>query len=63
MSRGPASFKQRDVKAAIKAAVAAGFQIGRVEVAQDGRIILIAGTGQPIEPANPWDAVTKDLRQ
>ena len=43
MSCSPATFKQRDVKAAIKAAVDAGVSVARIEVDREGRIIIIAG--------------------
>src|SRR5205085_140458 len=34
MSRGPATFRQRDVTAAVKAATAAGLNIARVEIGE-----------------------------
>ena len=37
----PAIFKQSDVKRAIAGAMAAGFQIGRIEIAPDGKISII----------------------
>ena len=49
VSRTPATFKQRDVKAAIKAAVDAGVSVARIEVDREGRIIIIAG--KPSEPS------------
>jgi hypothetical protein len=58
MSRRPATFRQRDLTKAIKAAVAGGLQIGRVEVAQDGRIVLISEKGAPERDdkgVNEWD--------
>jgi hypothetical protein len=53
----PSPFRQRDVTKAIKAAVAGGLQIGRVEVAQDGRIVLISEKREPTkdEETNEWD--------
>ena len=54
MSRGPQSFKSGDVTKAIKAMVAAGVSVGRVEISPDGRIVLIAATpGQ--EQSSPLD--------
>jgi hypothetical protein len=44
----------------IKAALAGGLQIGRVEVVQDGRIVLIADKKEPARnegEANEWDRV------
>jgi hypothetical protein len=60
MSRGPQQFRQTDVTKAIKAAVAAGLSVARVEV-ERGRIIVIAGRpeqGQHSGTAvNEWDTV------
>jgi hypothetical protein len=35
------SFKQDDVKRAVKGAIDAGVQVGRVEVQPDGKIVII----------------------
>jgi len=64
MSKGPATFRQRDVSAAIKAAKAAGCTIVRVEVGKDGRVVLVLAThgekpGLGEKPANEWDEVLK----
>ena len=59
MSRGACTFKQRDVSAAVKAVVAAGCPVARVEIDKDGKIIV--HTGRPDEPSdesregNEWD--------
>lgn len=45
---------QADISRTIKAAKAAGMEIGRVEVMPDGRIILAAPNATP-EPANALD--------
>jgi hypothetical protein len=61
MPRGPTTFRQRDLAAALKAAAAAGAQVARVEVDRDGRIILILiGKKQPDNNAetNEWDNAT-----
>ena len=39
--RGPSTFKQRDLTAALKSARAAGVILARIEVDKTGRIILI----------------------
>jgi len=46
MSRGPLTFKQRDVAAAIKAAVQAGQHVDRVEIRPDGSIVVILANGK-----------------
>jgi hypothetical protein len=43
MSRGPTTFRQRDVTAAVRAARAAGIEVARVEVDRSGKITVIAG--------------------
>lgn len=43
MARSPSTFRQRDLTAAVKAMVAAGQKVARVEVDKDGRIVLLVG--------------------
>ena len=62
MSRGPATFRQRDVTAAIKATVAAGCEVARAEIdPATGRIVVVVGKPQDtIEKngaTNEWDSV------
>jgi hypothetical protein len=60
MSRGPQTFRQRDVAAAIRAAKTAGLEVARVEVGKDGKIVIVTTNGVPIEPpapGNEWDVV------
>jgi hypothetical protein len=58
MSRAPSTFRQQDVTKAVKAVAAAGVDIRRIEVAPDGRIIIIVGNGKPDQwEANSWDRV------
>jgi hypothetical protein len=62
MPRAPRTFKQRDVTAAIKAVVAAGIEVRRVEVERDGRIVVIAGkpelsTAERKDAPNSWEGV------
>jgi hypothetical protein len=59
MSRGPSTFRQRDVKAAIKAVVDAGYEVARVEIGPDGKIIIVptrAAAAGTVEK-NPWDEI------
>jgi hypothetical protein len=39
--RGPCTFRQRDVTAAVKAVEKAGCAVGRVEVHNDGKIVVV----------------------
>jgi len=60
MSRGPATFRQRDLTAAIKGVVAAGCAVARVEVSKDGKIILVVISKEPVsnnanDNPNEWD--------
>ena len=59
MSRRPPTFRQRDLTAAVKGAIAAGCAVARVEVDKDGKIVVIVlGKEQsPEKPdgANEWD--------
>jgi hypothetical protein len=59
MSRGPCTFKQNDVTRAVKAVVAAGVEVARVEVDKDGRIVVVAGKPVPDEGrgGNEWDRI------
>jgi hypothetical protein len=62
MTRGICTFRQRDVTAAVKAVVAAGVAIARVEVDKIGKIVIIAGRPNDIAEApgggNEWDSIS-----
>jgi hypothetical protein len=62
MARDCCTFRQRDVTRAVKAVVAAGVEVARVEVDKEGRIVVVAGKPPeaPREGAserNEWDDV------
>lgn len=65
MARGPSTFKQRDVTAACKAVIAAGFEVARVKVGKDGSIEIATGKAETISEKpeingsdnNPWNTV------
>jgi hypothetical protein len=62
MSRGPITFRQRDVSAAMKAATDAGYAVDRVEIDKAGKItVFVAGRdgGSP-PPANPWEELANE---
>lgn len=54
----PARFKQSDLTRAIKAAHAAGFHVGRIEIDPHGRIVLhgvFASSAAMPQRENSWD--------
>ncbi|MDP2330403.1 MAG: hypothetical protein Q8M19_06880 [Reyranella sp.] len=61
MARGPCTFKQQDVTRALRATVAAGIAVQRIEIDREGKIIVV--TGKPQEVAdegrgeNEWDRI------
>ena len=60
MPRRPSTFRQHDVTRALRATVAAGIAVQRVEI-EGGKIVIIPGNPpERIEPrpeANEWDGV------
>jgi hypothetical protein len=60
MPRGQCTFRQRDVTKAVKAVVAAGVHVVRVEVDRVGRIVIIVGkpvSADQTKEANEWDRI------
>jgi hypothetical protein len=60
MARGPSTFRQSDITKAVKAVVAAGVEVARVEVDREGRIIVVAekpAGAQTVAEENEWDQV------
>lgn len=61
MARGRCTFKQQDVTRALRATVAAGIEVQRIEIDKDGKIVVV--TGAPQQPAsegrgeNEWDRI------
>jgi hypothetical protein len=60
MSRRPATFRQRDLTAAVKGVMAAGCAVDRVEVSKDGKIIVVViskerVSNNPDDSPNEWD--------
>ena len=53
MARAPSTFRQQDVTRAVKAVRAAGVDIVRVEVAKDGRIVIVTAEAQPASAGRP----------
>jgi len=60
MTRAPSIFRQQDVTKAIKGTTKAGVNIARIEIARDGKIVIITATeGARIGAGeeNTWDRV------
>jgi hypothetical protein len=60
MSRAPSSFRETDVKRAVKAVEAAGKEVETVEIDKDGRIKITTrngkcAAGQSDKSDNEWD--------
>jgi hypothetical protein len=60
MSRGPLTFKQRDVTRAIKAAKAAGIE-ACVKIDKAGNIVIIPAKGELTNGATAWDDAIAEL--
>lgn len=63
MARGACTFRQRDVTAAVKAVVAAGVPVARVEIDKSGTIRITTSkpgeVGEAIsQGANEWDGAS-----
>jgi hypothetical protein len=62
MGKAACTFRQRDVTAAIKAAVAAGVAIARIEIDRGGKIAIIPGRPNDMAEAlgggNEWDSIS-----
>jgi hypothetical protein len=63
MSRVPSTFRQADVTKAVKAVVAAGVDIARIEIDAAGKIVIVTGKPEAQdsdasrEGSNEWDSV------
>jgi len=58
MTRAPSIFRQQDLTKAIRGATKAGVNIARIEIARDGKIVIITAaepTQLRAEEENEWD--------
>ena len=57
MSRAPSTFRQQDVTRALKATVAAGVKVSRIEIDRAGKIVVVmADATKHGTESNEWDA-------
>ena len=63
MPSGPLTFRQRDLKAAMKAAKDAGITVARYEVTKDGTIIIIPGEQPQAAELDEAEAVDRELEE
>ena len=64
MARTPSAFKQRNLTAAVKAMVAAGQKVARVEVDKDGRIVMTVADSETASAKRREDGETpEDVRK
>jgi hypothetical protein len=63
MTRAPSIFRQQDLTKAIRGATKAGVDIARIEIAQDGRIVIVAGKSQDQTIATPQDDLDRELAE
>jgi hypothetical protein len=56
MGRGACSFRERDVRAAIRAALAAGVEVAKVEIGKDGKIVVVI-VGKPDAPGSAKEEI------
>jgi ATP-dependent exoDNAse (exonuclease V) alpha subunit len=55
MPRAPSTFRQTDVTRAVRAVVAAGVEIMRVEIDKAGKIVIVAATAPADSPLGELD--------
>jgi hypothetical protein len=56
MSAKASTFKETDIKRAVRATQNAGLSIGRVEIGKDGKISIVPKeTAKDDRPADEWD--------
>jgi hypothetical protein len=57
MARAPAIFRQGDLTRAVRAVVAAGQAVARVEIDSNGKIVIVTASELERREENSWDRV------
>jgi hypothetical protein len=58
MARGNCTFRKRDLEMAVKAVIAGGCQVARVEIDRTGKMVIVMGSAATEATAsivNEWD--------
>jgi hypothetical protein len=55
MARAPCTFRQTDLTRAVKAVVAAGVEITRIEIDKTGKIVIVTATAPADGPQGELD--------
>jgi hypothetical protein len=63
MTRAPSIFRQQDVTKAIRGATKAGVNIARIEIARDGKIVIMVTKSQDLTIATPQDDLDRELAE
>jgi hypothetical protein len=57
MTRAPSTFRQKDLTRAVKAVIAAGQSVARVEIDSNGKIVIVTVDEPERREGNDWDRV------
>jgi hypothetical protein len=61
VARRPNDFKQQNVTRALRATIAAGISVQRVEIDKDGKIVIVTGSGSATVTTD--DLLDKELAE
>lgn len=61
MARGACTFKERDITRALRATVAAGMTVQRIEIDKNGKIVVVTSGDTPAPPVDDLDRELADF--